>query len=362
MSKICVNNRVYENYRSGMTLDDAIAKEFRDEIAERRAKNSAFMEMSPMDMVMFDAKISSKYSDVGAIMDASEQYTSGGLESNSWLFPAWVDSTLHEAIYENDIIQYLVNNTVGVDSNIVQSAMLDLTSDKNINSIKRARIAESADLPLAKITISEKAITLWKHGRALQMSYEAVRRIQIPMWQQHMSAIVQDLAHQNLEFAADVLLNGDGNNNAATKIQDVTVSGGKVTNRNLLEAMIKYWRKNHFVADTIVAGEKDYFDIAEMTYDSQLAPGASVRLSFNLPQIGEMRPTVLLADNMKVGGKDVITFSNRANSLIRYTENGSSIQETQSFIRNQTNLMTFSENSGYAIGTAGSNMYVKTGA
>lgn len=357
---VCVNNKVYEHYMSGMTLNDAILEEFKDEIQDRIQKDDTFKDFSPKDFVMFDAGIT-KYSKIDDIVKATTNslYTSGGMESNEWLFPAWVDSTLHEAVYESDIINYLVSTTIGVDSNIVKSAMLDLTSDKNRNAIKRARVAESADLPLAKIVMGEKAITLWKHGRAIETSYEATRRMTIPMWQRHMAAIVADLAHQNLEAATDVIVNGDGNNNAAIEIADVASAG--LTASGLIDALIDYWAKNHYSADTIVAGPDDFKKLVKMTFDVNQVPGASNRLSFNIPQIGTQNVTVLMANTaIKIGNNDIITLSNRANSLIRYTENGSNIQEAQAFIRNQTNLMTFSENSGYAIGTAGSNMYITT--
>lgn len=356
-NKIYVNSRVYDKYRSGMTLNDAIFAEFKNEITDRKKEHEEFKDFTPLNMVMYDAGIS-KYSTIGDIVNASTAYTSGGMESNDWLFPAWFDATLHEAVYENDIIQYLVNTTVGVDSNIVKSAMLDLTSDKNRNAIKRARIAEGADLPLAKITIGEKAISLWKHGRAIETTYEATRRMSIPMWQRHMAAIVSDLAHQNLEAAVDVLLNGDGNNNAAKEVADISTNG--LTADGLIDALIEYWATNHYIADTIIAGKDDFKKLVKMTFNDSQVPGASAKLSFNIPQIDAQNVTILLANDMKVGNNNVITLSNRANSLIRYTENGSNIQEAQSFVRNQTNLLTFSENSGYAIGTAGSNMYVTT--
>lgn len=358
MAKICINNRVRDAYLSGMTLNDAIMQEYKDEIEERIKNDASFKDFTPLNMVMHDAGIT-KYSHIEDIVNATTLYTSAGMDSNDWLFPAWVDATLHEAVYDSDIINYLVSTTIGVDSNIVRSAMLDLSSDKNRNAIKRARVAEAADLPLARITIGEKAITLWKHGRAIETTYEATRRMTIPMWQRHMSAIVSDLAHQNLEAAADVLMNGDGNSNAASEIADVATAG--LTADSLIDAMIDYWTANHYNADTIVAGPADFKKLVKMTFNDSNVPGASARLSFNIPQIGAQNVTILLAPNgMKVGANDVITLSNRANSLIRYNENGSNIQEAQAFIRNQTNLMTFSENSGYAIGTAGSNKYVTT--
>lgn len=358
MGKILVNHRVLKNYEDGMSLNEAIETEFHDEIENRRKENEAFKNFTPLNLVMYDAGIVRNRDDIGKIVDQSTMYTSGGMEENTWLFPAWVDSTLHEAMYENSIINYLVGSTETVNSNIVKSAMLSLLDGKNRNNLKRARIAEGADLPLARITMGEKAISLWKYGRALEMSYEAVRRTKIPMWNKHMQAIVNDLAQQNVEAAADVLLNGDGNNNAAEEIADV--SGG-ITNDTLLDALIDYNDSTGFSADTIIANNADFKALMKVKYNLQEGYGLNGRVALTFPQLDLSNLVVLKAKfDLKVNGSNVVAVFNRANTLMRYVEAGSMIQEANAFIRNQTNLMTMSENSGYAISVAGANKYITT--
>lgn len=356
MSKIYVNSAVIDKYRSGMSLNDAIKSVYESEINDRITKNAAFSKISPLQMVMHDAGIS-KYSSVGDLMNAA--YTSGGMDSNEWLFPAWVESTVREAVYEQDIISNLVTTSIGVDSNIVKSATLDLLSDQNKPNLKKARIAEGADLPLAKIVMGERAITLWKHGRAIEMTYEAIRRMRIDLFTKHMNAIISDIAFQNLDLAVDTLVNGDGNaNSGATKL-GTTATAGTITNKEIIGFLLDYWFKNHYYADTITTSLAVAKQIGAMFFDTQLGAGASASVRFNMPQFNEQSVTVLAANVPQIGGKDAVLLSNRANSLIRYTENGSNIQENQQFARNQTRLLTISENSGYGIGVAGSNMYIE---
>lgn len=352
---IVVNNKVRDLYTSGMSLNDAIRSTFESEINERIAKDEAFKDFKPMDMVMYDAGIS-KYSTMEKLMNTA--YTSGGTDANEWLFPAFIETTVREAIYADDILSYLCNTTVGVDSNIVKSATLDLLSKENKNSVKKARISEGADLPTAKIRIGEKAITLWKHGRAIEMTYEAVRRMRIDLFRKHMGAIISDIAFQNFDDAVDVLVNGDGNNNKATKIGAVANLAG-LTGEALAGFMIDYWFENHYIADTLTMNKDAYKKLFGMTFDSSNIPGATAKLTFDFPQIGSQNVTVLCGEVPQIGSKNVILLSNRDMSLIRYEENGSNIQENQNFARNQTQIMTISENSGYAINTAGSNMYVE---
>ena len=162
MSKIYLNRDVMDVYLTGKSLNDSIRQVFENEIKDKITEDDRLKSLSPFDMAMRDAGIS-KYSTMGDLMNTA--YTSGGVEANEWLFPAFIETTVREAIYADDILSYLCNTTIGVDSNIVKSASLDLLSDENKKAVKKMRISEGADLPVAKIRIGEKAITLWKHGR-----------------------------------------------------------------------------------------------------------------------------------------------------------------------------------------------------
>lgn len=346
---ILINNKVRENYVSGMSLNDAIAAEFGEQIAERVAENAKLANFTPVQMAMFEAGVKANDT-IGRFMDA---YTSSGADANEWLFPAWMETTLREAMYARSVLPYLVSNTIAIDGNLVRSPSLDLMSDKNKKAIKRARIAEGADIPVGKITIGEKAITLWKRGRGIEMTYEALRRMRIDLFRIHMNAIVSDLAQQNVDAAADVLYNGDGNDNAATEL-GVTNDKDTITNDELVDFLVDYYYATNMSADTLVVSKDMYKVIGHMTFDPTLSMGASSRVQFNMPQLDLTNVTVLAAD---VPDHKILV-ANRANTLIRYEENGSNIQENQRFIRNQTELMTFTENSGYAIDVAGTNRFI----
>lgn len=353
--KMYLNRDVMDIYLSGKSLNDSIREVYDNEIKDKISKDERLKNLSPFDLVMRDAGIS-KYSTMEKLLNTA--YTSGGVDANEWLFPAFIETTIREAIYADDILSYLCNTTIGVDSNIVKSASLDLLSDENKKAVKKMRVSEGADLPTAKIRVGEKAITLWKHGRAIEMTYEAVRRMRVDLFSKQMGAIVRDIAFQNFDSAVDVLVNGDGNRNAATKIATLA-NLEALTGEALADAMIEYFFANHYVADTIIMNKEKYKKLFGMAFNSNLIPGVSQKFTFDFPQIGSQSVTVLCGDVPQIGSKDVILLSNRDMSLIRYEENGSNIQENQNFARNQTQLMTISENSGYAINTVGSNMFIE---
>lgn len=350
---ILINNKVRDLYVGGMSLNDAIATEFGDQIKEKVAENEKLANFTPVQMAMFEAGIKTNDT-IGKFMDA---YTSNGTDANEWLFPAWMETTIREAMYGQNILPYLVSNSITVDSNLVQSPSLNLMEEKNKKAIKRARIAEGADIPVGKITIGAKAISLWKHGRGIEMTYEALRRMRIDLFRIHMNAIATDLAQQNVEAAADVLFKGDGNDNAAVSL-GATANAGEITNEELVNFLVDYLFDTNMNADTLVMSKDMYKALGHMSFDPTLAVGASSRVQFNMPQLNLSNITILTADVPE----NTILVSNRANTLIRYEENGSNIQENQRFIRNQTELMTFTENSGYAINVAGTNRYIQVKA
>lgn len=351
MANIFMNGAVFDSYKRGNNLNDAITEVFGDEIKNRVAENPVFAKLSPLELVMHDAGFN-KNSKVGEIMNAAT--VSGGVDVNQWLFPAWVETSLREKMYETDYLPNVVTTRISVDGNTVQSASLDLTSDENKKSIKKARIAEGADIPTGKIRIGSKAITLWKRGRAIEMTYEAVRRMKIDLFNVQLQAIASDIARQEMEAAIDVIVNGDGNANGAMEIGK-TATANAITADDIVDALIEYSFVNNFNADTLIVPKKYLKSLAGLTYDTQLASGVSNRLTLDIPQINFSNVKVIGTENLS----DKFVLSNRANTLIRYQENGSNIQEMDNFIRNQTKLMTLTENSGYAINVMGSNMYME---
>lgn len=354
---ICVNNAVFENYKQGHDINEAIRSIHNGEIQDKIKDNPDFGKLSPLQMVMHDAGIT-KNSNLEEIMHPKNtMYTSGGMESNEWLFPVWMETTIRETQYERSMLPYIVNTTISIDGNTVQSPMLNLLSEKNKPALRKARIAEGADLPTGKITMGEKAITLWKHGRAIELTYEAARRMRIDLFTRHMNAIIADITDQNMGYATDVLANGDGNpDTAAVKIGSVETTG-KISAQDIIHGMFEYEGINHFAANTIVMPRKYLESVSQLMYDPTLAVGAGMQISFDIPQMANQRITIIGNDNAKIGNKEAIIYLDRNTTLIRYEENGSNIREMENFIRNQTRLMTMSENSGYSIGTAGSNMY-----
>jgi hypothetical protein len=133
-----------------------------------------------------------------------------------------------------------------------------------------------------------------------------------------------------------------------------TLTGG-LTQDNLIDLLIDYEMKNNFAADTVVVDTDTYKKVAKMLYNVNEASGISNRVSFTMPQLNIKDIVVLHADLAKESDKNVILLANRANTLQRFVENGSVIQEAASYAKNQSKMLTYSVCSGYGIGMVNSN-------
>ena len=121
-------------------------------------------------------------------------------------------------------------------------------------------------------------------------------------------------------------------------------------------AWIKFLLKFYpYGCDTVVSDEDGLIQILEVLYpkadvaskmDELLASGLSVKTA--LPQNLVNNVTLLYSpEAAKIGGKTAIYGLNRGSAIEEIFELGSTINEADKFIKNQTQIMTVSENSGF---------------
>ncbi len=338
-NKIIITDEIAQDVlKTGTSFDEVLNAKYADEIADRRAKDDRYKNMTPVKMAMIDAGIFGN----SLIKDMFKQ------GSDEFLFPAYWESKLRESLLATDIMQYVVSGEIGVPSTVVKNATLDLLSTANQSNVKKLRVEEGADLPLAKLTTGQGAINLFKKGRAVEATYEALMFWRVDLMSKLITAIANDVAQQNLEDAINVLLYGDGNNNPAEVLDSATATADTVTAAEFVEACVDYYFKYKLPPTTAIAPDKFFKSLAGLTYDRDKAFGASGRVSITIPQIGDMQIKLLHGDVPKTSGnKNQILLFNKDYALNRYVANGSRIQETAKTILNQKELATVSEISGY---------------
>ncbi|MCX7771678.1 MAG: hypothetical protein N2376_01020 [Clostridia bacterium] len=275
-------------------------------------------------------------------------------EENKVLFPEFIARTLVKAMTDFPLYKFLVAKRTPIDGNVYKAAYLDLSEASNKKAAEMKRVTEAADLPVAKLKLGQSAITLYKYGRAIEASYEALRRMSIDLFNIHVARIGVDAAENKIGEILDVIVDGDGNSNAApkTKLTDLDSSATALTKAAWIKFLLKFYP---YGCDTVVANEDGLIQILEVLYpksevasklDELLAGGLQV--SVKLPQNLISNITLLYSPNVdKIGGKEAIVGLNRGSTVEEIFEVGSTISEADKFIKNQTQILTVSENSGF---------------
>lgn len=274
---------------------------------------------------------------------------------NKVLFPEYVARTLVQAMTQFPVFNYLVAARTPIDSNVYKASYLDMNDAKNKKATEMRRVTEAADLPTATLKLGSTAINIYKYGRAIEASYEALRRMTIDIFNINIQEIGAQAANNKIAEILSVIKDGDGNNNAATsyKAKDLDAAfSAKLTRDAWIRFLLKFYPRN---CNTVVADEDGLIQILEVLYpasstaakmDELLANGLNV--SVELPQGLVSNFTLLYSPHVeKIGGKNAIYGLNRESAIEEIFELGSTINEADKFIKNQTEIMTVSENSGF---------------
>lgn len=276
-------------------------------------------------------------------------------EENKVLFPEYIARTLVQSMTEFPIYQYLVAKRTPIDSNVYKASYLDLNDASNKKAAEMKRVTEAADLPVAKLKLGESAITLYKYGRAIEASYEALRRMSIDLFNIHINRIGVDAADNKIAEILSVIKDGDGNSNAAPIVKSSVLdssAGSAVTKSAWIKFLLKFYP---YGCDTVVANEDGLLQVLEVLYpksqvagkmDELLAGGLNVKTT--LPQNLVSNVTLLYSPKIeKINNKEAIYGLNRSSTIEEIFELGSTISEADKFIKNQTQVLTVSENSGF---------------
>lgn len=314
-----------------------IENHYEGEIADLCRDNEKLKSLNGLELCMFSAGLSKK----SRIKDF---YTT---QDNDLLFPAVIDTRLAETVAKNPMLNYIVEGEQMIDATSVKALTLDWTAEDNQKALLKRDVSEGADLPIVKVQVGSKAISLYKRGVAVQTTYEAVRHTSLELFMRTLNAIAAHSAHQQMGDAVAVLLNGDGNDNAPLVS---ATAAADLTKNDVVDLCLDFYDANNgLILDTILTGRTWYRKLLDMVFPTDEAAGYHLGASFKFPQgvFGDI--TVVYEQRVTdEGGKPRLIGLNRANALTRYIENGSIISEVAANIRNQTKLGTLSETVGFA--------------
>ncbi len=192
----------------------------------------------------FDIKVS------GQSSDAIEKFFR--TTDSAALFPEYVSRAVMQGIEENDILNSIIATTTAIDG-LDYRAISSVTPDEDATEIN-----EGAFIPETRIQTQQNLIPLYKRGRILTASYEAIRFQRLDVFTIALKQIGAAIARAQIKDAVNVLLNGDGNDNGAKVI---TAASGTLAYSDLLDLWMSLYP---YTMTTLVASPDMFSQILSM--------------------------------------------------------------------------------------------------
>ena len=154
------------------------------------------------------------------------------------LFPEYISRSVHQGMEEGDLLPDLVASVTQIEGMDYRS----ICADAQDESKELKQVAEGAEIPATTIKTQANLVKLHKRGRMLVASYEAVRFQKLDLFSVTLRQIGAHIKRMQLEDAIDVLVNGDGNENAAA-VFSVGTDEDNAKKPLSYEALVDFWGK-----------------------------------------------------------------------------------------------------------------------
>lgn len=186
----------------------------------------------------FDIKVSGRGS------DCVEKFFQSS--NSAALFPEYVSRAVRQGMERADILPNLVATVTDIEGMDYRSVVSAPSEDEKSLKI----VAEGATIPQTVVKTRENLVKLHKRGRMLVATYEALRFQRLDLFTVTLSQIGAYIARAQLKDAIGVLINGDGNNNAAANVSLAT--SGTLTYADLVNlwASLSPYELNTILAPT----------------------------------------------------------------------------------------------------------------
>ena len=149
------------------------------------------------------------------------------------LFPEYIARSVRQGMEEGDILPHITAAVTKFDGMDYRS----IASEAGGEEKELRQVDEGASIPATTIKVQANLVKLRKRGRMLVASYEAVRYQKLDLFSVTLRQIGAHIARAHLEDAVDVLMNGDGNGNAA-QVDEVSASGTLT-----YDDLVDFWAK-----------------------------------------------------------------------------------------------------------------------
>ena len=155
------------------------------------------------------------------------------------LFPEYIARTVRQGMEENNILPSIVATTTVIDAMDYRSIYSNPTdADKELKDV-----AEGTEIPTTEVKTKEHLVSLTKRGRMLVASYEAIRFQKLDLFSVMLRQIGAYIQKQQLADAVQVLMEGDGNDNAAVQYTVGTEPMSGTKGELGYDQLVEFWGK-----------------------------------------------------------------------------------------------------------------------
>jgi hypothetical protein len=279
-------------------------------------------------------------------------YTSQDAGAGTTLRPFTNADVRVDAMRSADIpTSELVAFTTPITGSLYRALYLTTSS---ADQLRLKRVTEGGEISKVKLTSSERDTTLYKFGRAIEMTYEQLRRMPIDRIAFHIQQMAVQAEVDKAGIIMDILIAGDGNAGTApvaytTTSLDAAATGGNITLMAWL--LFKMKLKGAYSMTTVLAREANALKLMLLNAGNANIPLVNIAAASGFGSFTPINPA--LADGVRLGYLDdapaaaLVGFDKRY-AIERVTEIGSDISETERYITRQTEVITLTENEGYS--------------
>lgn len=167
-----------------------------------------------------------------------------GSTDSAVLFPEFVKRAVAQGMENASVLPSIVATTTIIDGTDYRT----ITSTTGSNATNA--VTEGNSLPETVIKTQSNLVTMKKRGRVISSSYEVLRNKRLDLFAVTLKQIGAEIARAELSDAVSVLVNGDGNNNAANAVTAVSTNGIAYADLLALWAGLAPFEVNTMLANT----------------------------------------------------------------------------------------------------------------
>ena len=210
------------------------------------------------------------------------------------LFPEYISRAVRAGIDENNLLDKIVATTTNVEALDYRT----ITSVPSEEDKTLVLVNEGEAIPETQVKTQENLVKLHKRGRMLVASYEAIRFQRLDLFTVTLRQIGAYIAKTQLKDAVDVLMNGDGNDNAiavSTVAAEGTLAYGD---------LVDFWNSfDPYTLNCIIASPSMASQILKLSEMRDATAGLNFHSTGNLvtPFGAELVKSSAVAENKLIG-------------------------------------------------------------